>query len=95
MKFDFIEDIPKMLEDVGFEGSQLINSTVPLGSWAKDKALKEVGAVFRLTFLESGLDAYSTALFNRNGWKPEETEVLLAYVRAETLTNKMHLYTYV
>lgn len=91
---NFIDDIPTMLDDAGFEDSSLIDKVVPVGTWPKDKALKRIGAVFRLQFLESGLEAYSTALFTRNGYSEIETQVLLAHVRRELLSNKMHLYTY-
>lgn len=83
-----------MLEESGFEHASLINHVVPVGPWPKNKALKRIGSVFRLQFLESGLDAYSTALFTRSGWSETETQVLLAHVRTELLSNKMHLYTY-
>ena len=94
LKMDFIDDMPKMLENAGFEDASLINHVVPVGSWPKKKALKRIGAVFRLQFLESGLEAYSTALFTRSGWSELETQVLLAHVRQELLSNKMHLYTH-
>ena len=94
MKLDFIEDIPPLLAEAGFENSELTNHVVPVGSWPKDKALKRIGAVFRLQFLESGLEAYTAALFTRNGWSDVETQVVLAHVRQELMSNKMHLYTY-
>lgn len=94
MKLDFIEDVPKMLEDSGFNDAQLVNKIVPMGLWPKNKTLKRIGAIFQMQFLESGLDAYSTALFTRNGWSDEETSVLLAHVRSELKTHRMHLYTY-
>lgn len=81
MKLDFIEDIPDMLKEAGFDDVNLTNKTVPVGTWAKDKALKRIGAVFRQQFLESGLKAYSTALFTRNGWSEIGTQSLLANVR--------------
>ena len=94
LKLDFIDDIPAILNAVGFENTSMINHVVPVGTWPKNKALKRIGAVFRLQFLDSGLEAYSTALFSRNGWSEIELQVLLAHVRAELLSNKMHLYTY-
>ncbi|KUJ20795.1 S-adenosyl-L-methionine-dependent methyltransferase [Mollisia scopiformis] len=94
LKLDFIEDIPMLLEEAGFEDASLMNRVVPVGSWPKNKALKRIGAVFRLQFLESGLEAYSSALFTRSGWSELELQVLLAHVRNELLSNQMHLYTY-
>lgn len=68
MKLDFIEDNPPLLTEAGFENASLINYVFPVGSWPKDKTLKRIGAMFRLQFLESGLEAYTAALFTRNGW---------------------------
>lgn len=65
-----------------------------MGPWPKDKRLKEIGRWFLLQFVESGLQAYSLALFTRNGWTEAEVQVLLAGVRAELKQVKMHLYTY-
>jgi len=94
LKLDFIEDIPGMLRDAGFVDTNLLNNIVPLGTWPKSRKLKELGAAFRLQFLELGMEAYSRALFTRNGWSEEELQVMFAKVRQEVLSNKMHLYTY-
>jgi hypothetical protein len=39
------------------------------------------------------MENYTMALFTRNGWQPIEVQVLLAHVRKEVLSNKMHTYT--
>lgn len=41
----------------------------------------------------AGMEHYSIALFTRNGWMAEEVKVLLALVRKEVLSNKLHAYT--
>jgi hypothetical protein len=67
---------------------------IPLGGWPKDPKMKELGRWFRLLFLEmTGMDAYTLALFTRNGWSEEETKVLLAKSRAELKSGRMHTYT--
>lgn len=94
LQFDVIPSMPDMMEKAGFQNVQLQEHIVPVGTWPKDKTLKEIGRWFRLQFLESGLEAYSMALFTRAGWSKEEMDVLLAHVRREMKSNKMHMYTY-
>lgn len=65
-----------------------------MGPWPKDKQLKHIGNVFRAHFLEMGLEAYTLALFTRNGWSETEVQVLMAKMRAELSTNKMHIYSH-
>lgn len=84
-----------MLESVGFENTHLEQKIVPVGTWPKDKHLKEVGRWFRVQFLEMAIEAYTLALFTRvGGWENAEVQVLLARVREELKSNKMHVYTY-
>jgi hypothetical protein len=92
--FDIIPLIPSMLSDLNFEEVERVDKIVPLGPWPKDKGLKQIGLFFRLQFLEMALEAYTMALFTRNGWSQEETHVLLAQVRNEIKGGKMHLYTH-
>jgi hypothetical protein len=93
--FDVTPRLPDMLREAGFEDVRLVQKVVPLGTWPKDPALKEIGRWFRMQFLEMALEAYSLALFTRvGGWKNEEVQVLFAKVREELKTNRIHLYTY-
>jgi hypothetical protein len=92
--FDIVPHIPTMLTDLNFEEVERVDKVVPLGPWPKDKGLKQIGLFFRLQFLEMALEAYTMALFTRNGWSQEETQVLLAQVRNEIKSGKMHLYTH-
>lgn len=67
----------------------------PIGTWPKDKKLKEIGRFFKHQFINMAVDSYSLALFTRiGGWSEAETQVLLAGVRNEFKGNKMHLYTH-
>ncbi|KAH7166430.1 S-adenosyl-L-methionine-dependent methyltransferase [Dactylonectria macrodidyma] len=93
--FDIAPKLPDILKAEGFENVEITQRHVPLGTWPKDAKLKEIGRVFRVQFLEMAIEAYSLALFTRfGGWTSEEVQVLLALVRAELKTNKIHLYTY-
>lgn len=93
--FDIAPKLPDLLSQAGFEDTELTQKVVPLGTWPKDKELKEIGRWFRVQFLEMALEAYTLALFTRAGnWLNEEVQVLLAQVRKELKSNRIHLYTY-
>lgn len=66
-----------------------------MSPWPKDKRLKEIGRVMMIQYLEMGLEAYTLALFTRfGGWEEMELKVLIAKVKEEAKTLKMHLYTF-
>lgn len=93
--FDIAPHLPNMLKDAGFADVAYTQKIVPLGTWPKDPALKELGRWFRLQFLDMALESYSLALFTRmGGWTNEEAQVLFAMVRNELKTNRIHVYTY-
>ncbi|KAM7200679.1 S-adenosyl-L-methionine-dependent methyltransferase [Naviculisporaceae sp. PSN 640] len=93
--FDISPKLSSLLEAGGFEDVSFVQRVIPLGTWPKDKSLKEIGRWFRVQFIEMALEAYSIALFTRlGGWSNEEFQVLMAQVKAELKTNKIHLYTY-
>ncbi|TQB73934.1 hypothetical protein MPDQ_005413 [Monascus purpureus] len=83
LNFDVFPSLSSHLHQQGFTDIQTKEFIVPVGPWPKDKRLKEIGRWFLLQFVESGLQAYSLALFTRNGWTEAEVQVLLAGVRAE------------
>lgn len=95
MVFDMVPQFEGLLRDAAFSDVDLHQEICPIGTWPKDKRLKEIGRYFRVQFLGSAVDSYSLALFTRfGGWSPAEVEVLLACVRNEIKTNKMHVYTH-
>ena len=94
LQFDVIPVIPEMMEKAGFKDVRLEQYVIPMGTWPKDKTLKEIGRHLRMQFTGMGLEAYSMALFTRAGWSKEELDVLLAHVRTEMRSNKMHIYSY-
>lgn len=99
MNFDVFPSLSGVIADMDpskrFENVRTVEKLVPMGGWPKDKRLKEVGKFFKLQFLESGLDAYTLALFTRVGqWQELEIKALLAKVRKEMKEGKMHLYTF-
>ncbi|OJJ34531.1 hypothetical protein ASPWEDRAFT_185016 [Aspergillus wentii DTO 134E9] len=93
--FDLFPEYQGMLKEATFENINVVEQVCPIGTWPKDRRLKDIGRYFRLQFLEGAVDSYSMALFTRlGGWSKEEVEVLLAHVRTEIKENKMHVYTH-
>lgn len=95
MIFDLFPEFENLLRDALFNDIDIHQEICPIGTWPKDRRLKQIGRYFRLQFLDSAIDSYSLALFTRlGGWTPAEVEVLLAYVRNEIKSNQMHVYTH-
>ena len=65
---------------------------MPVGTWAKNKTLKEIGAFMQLYILEA-VEPLTLALFTRVlGWTEAETQVLMAMVRREFKDRSRYLY---
>ena len=95
MIFDMFPNFAGLLRDARFSNVEVLEEPVPVGTWPKDKKLKEMGKYFRAQFIDGAVDSYSLALFTRfGGWENEEVEVLLARVREDIKSNKMHVYTH-
>ncbi|KIW04441.1 hypothetical protein, variant [Verruconis gallopava] len=92
LEFDQMPKMSGWVKEAGFTDIQEVEKLIPIGTWAKDKRLKEIG-MYYLVHLLIGMEHYSIALFTRNGWLAEEVQVLLAKVRNELLSNKFHTYT--
>lgn len=83
-----------MLEGAAFDKIKIAELVCPIGTWPKDPKLKEVGRYFRAQMADTAVESYSLAMFTRfGGWAPEEVQVLLAHLRSELKSNKMHIYT--
>lgn len=92
--WDISPDMPKIIEDALFENVNYTELFCPIGTWPKDPRLKEIGRYFRAEMVDSAVESYSLALFTRfGGWTSLEVQVLLAHLRKELLSNKMHIYT--
>lgn len=64
---------------------------VPIGPWAKDKQLKQVGALHQINLTEL-LEAALLGLMVRvEGWTPEEVQVFTAKVRTDLKKKSVHL----
>ncbi|KAJ5621830.1 S-adenosyl-L-methionine-dependent methyltransferase [Penicillium herquei] len=92
--WDLVPEMRELLEDAGFENVEYTPYALPIGTWPKDTKLKEIGKFFRAQLVDSAVEGYTLALFTRFGdYKPSECQVLLAQVRNELNSNKMHLYS--
>lgn len=92
--WDIAPQIPGFLQEASFENIDMIEHVCPFGTWPKDPRLKEIGRYFRAQMVEGAMESYSLALFTRfGGWKPVEVQVLLAHLRTEIQSNKIHAYT--
>lgn len=80
------------LEEAGFVDVVEKKYTWPVGTWAKGKREKMLGLWYREDLL-SGLQGFTMALLTRAlGMLTAEVEVLLAGVRDDIKSNKIHIY---
>ncbi|KAI1910968.1 hypothetical protein LOZ66_001960 [Ophidiomyces ophidiicola] len=83
----------KWMEEAGFIDVQEKVFKVPIGSWARDKRLKELGRFERLHMNES-VEAHSMAFFTRGlNYSVEQAKVTFELVKKEFNDKSLHLYT--
>ncbi|KAF2250247.1 S-adenosyl-L-methionine-dependent methyltransferase [Trematosphaeria pertusa] len=81
--------IETWVKDAGFTNVHSRTLPFPVGTWPKDKTLKEVGAFNLLQFLDN-LEGMTLRIYTSAwGWKPEEVKVLCAQLRKEFKNPKM------
>jgi SAM-dependent methyltransferase len=82
----------KDMEAAGFVNVSVRAYKMPVGPWPKDQRLRQAGLLFLVGYLE-GLSGLSLRCFTLGlGWSPEEMEVLLAKVRTEAKSKRLHCY---
>jgi hypothetical protein len=85
---------PKLLEyakTAGFIHTHEEVVKVPIGPWAKDPELKEIGMMNLIQGLD-GLEAFSLKIFMMLGYSEQEITVMLAQVRKELKSREFHSY---
>jgi hypothetical protein len=85
---------PTLLEHAkaaGFSNLHQEAVKVPIGPWAKDPELKEIGMMNLVQGLD-GLEAFSLKIFLMLGYSEKEIMVLLAQVRKEMKSREFHSY---
>ncbi|KAK5791515.1 hypothetical protein VI817_006824 [Penicillium citrinum] len=76
----------------GFENVSDDRYKCPVGGWAKNRRLKEIGRVGKVTILQV-VEPYTLALFTRVlGFTFQQAQEYMDKVRAELVSNKFHLY---
>ncbi|KAL2359339.1 hypothetical protein RJZ56_007811 [Blastomyces dermatitidis] len=82
--------LEKWMKDAGFVNVQVHKHLVPVGTWAKDKHFKTVGAYNLLQFEES-LEGSAVAALTRIGnWSKEEVDILIAKTKQDARNPKIH-----
>ncbi|KAK1759142.1 secondary metabolism regulator LAE1 [Echria macrotheca] len=80
------------VRDAGFVNITHRVFKLPLGAWPKDKVLKEIG-LFNLMACLYGLEAFSLRLMcDVLGWDEPQVHALVAQVRSELKTQRIHGY---
>lgn len=82
------------MESAGFVEVEQHILKIPVGTWPRDKRLKNVG-LFEMVNMQDGLEGLSMMPFTRAlNWSPEEVQVFLASVRTQTKDRSVHSYHY-
>jgi len=79
------------LEAAGFVDIHEENFKTPIGGWAKDGRLKEIGQFTQLGFLQDP-EGYLLFLANAMSWEREQTLAFLAHLRRELRSPKVHAF---
>lgn len=78
--------------DAGFQDVHETVKKIPIGPWAKDPKLKQLGSLFRVQMIES-IPTFMLAYYTRIlGHSMEHTQVTMAAVRREFQDRSLHLY---
>ncbi|KIW44598.1 uncharacterized protein PV06_03056 [Exophiala oligosperma] len=80
------------MEEAGFVDVKEHILKLPVGSWPKDRRLKQVGLLESVNMTE-GIQGLTMMLFTRClHWTPAEVEVFLSRVRRDVKDRKIHCY---
>lgn len=80
------------MEDAGFIDVEEHVLKLPVGPWAKDRRLKQVGLLETVNMTQ-GIQGLTMMLFTRClNWTPTEVEVFLADVRKDVKNRNIHSY---
>lgn len=94
IELDISPLVPDWLKETGFSEVEQAMKIVPVGTWPKDRKLKQIGYYMVAQLVETALDSFSIALLTRHGgYSEEQVRNLVDRVRDEMKTNKQHVYT--
>ncbi|KAL4776642.1 S-adenosyl-L-methionine-dependent methyltransferase [Aspergillus nidulans var. acristatus] len=84
-------ELERIVKEAGFVNVHHEVFQLPLGTWPRERRMKEIGALNMLQMLD-GLEAFSAATFtNILGWTIEEVQVFLALVRKDAKDRGVHM----
>ncbi|KAL4923596.1 class I SAM-dependent methyltransferase [Aspergillus undulatus] len=85
------KELRGVVERAGFVNVHERVFQLPLGTWPRERRMKDIGALNLYQMLD-GLEAFSAATFtNILGWSIEEVQVLLALVRKDAKDRSVHM----
>ncbi|CCE28060.1 uncharacterized protein CPUR_01534 [Claviceps purpurea 20.1] len=88
----FVQEIqPQAFNEAGFVEKRVARYKIPIGPWAKDRKLAEVGRIFREA-LENDMQGYTQMLWQSVQKPEDEYHVWLATVRKAIRNPKLHSY---
>ncbi|KAF5689436.1 methyltransferase domain-containing protein [Fusarium globosum] len=82
-----------MLEDAGFIDIREMKKRIPMNRWPRDPRYRELGT-WSCYMLRSGLNGISMGLLTKLGLTVDEVHVILAGVRRDLRSTKIHGYWY-
>ena len=83
------------MNKTGFVNLKERKFKTPIGTWPKDKKLKEIG-LFNLANMNEGLEGFSLRLFKMVlGYTAEEVQLLIADVKRDMANRAIHSYSLV
>ncbi|EFR01927.1 UMTA [Nannizzia gypsea CBS 118893] len=84
--------LARWAREAGFVNITERKMKVPIGPWAKDPKLKEIGAWNQVQSME-GMEGWSMALLTRvNGWSEQRVREHLVRLKKDFLDTKIHAY---
>ncbi|KAF4963191.1 hypothetical protein FSARC_8769 [Fusarium sarcochroum] len=81
----------KEMEKAGFVDIQEFDFKCPVGGWAKDPVLKEMGRYTQFG-LETDTEGFVLFMAHTLGWTKDEIQVYIAHLRREMRAGKSHAY---
>lgn len=92
--FEIADQVASHIRDAGFVDVVERWCKVPVGSWPKDKQLREIGW-WNYHFCREGFEGWALYLLTRlTGWKVPEVHILVARMKS-TPNNRIHCYYHV
>jgi hypothetical protein len=80
------------MEEVGFVDVEEHVLKLPVGPWAKDRRMKNVG-LFEMVNMQEGLEGLTFMAFTRAlQWSPERVQLFLMEVRNQVKNRDVHSY---